>query len=90
MKLDYQLKFMYLFFQLTSVVIFGVGIYANIEKDKYLPDSGVRSKDLEVADILFDLTVFFIFIGGILFIVSFMGCIGALRENTCILNIVSV
>ena len=75
--------------QLASVVIFGVGVYANIEKDKYLPDSGVRSKDLDVYDVLFDLTVIFIIFGLGLFVFSFLGCIGALRENTVILNVVS-
>lgn len=84
---------LYFLFQLASVAITGVGIYANIEKDKYLPDSGINTSniaDLDIYDLLFDLTVLFIAVGVALFIVSFLGCIGALRENTCFLNLVSL
>lgn len=72
-------------FQLFGGVIIGIGVWAFVEKNKYY------QKDIStVYDVVFDLSIIFLIIGSIIFILGYAGCIGALRENVCLLKIVSI
>lgn len=74
--IKYSLFFLNVFFWLAAVLILGVGVYMMVEKkDAY--------KNL--SDLKFDPAVLFVILGGTLFIITFLGCLGALRENTCML-----
>ncbi|XP_071953902.1 tetraspanin-33-like isoform X2 [Antedon mediterranea] len=67
-------------FWLIGVVILGVGIYAEIEKKDYQA----------VVDVLLTPTIFMIVVGSFMFILGFIGCIGALRENITLLRIFGI
>ena len=43
----------------------------------------------DVFDIFFDFTIIFMAVGSVMFILSFFGMLGALRENICLLKTVS-
>lgn len=59
-------------------------MWAFVEKNRYY------QKDIStVYDVVFDLSIIFLIIGSIIFILGYAGCIGALRENVCLLKIVS-
>lgn len=70
-------------FKLLGFLIFGIGIYAWIEKDTF-----TRLSSLSIG-ILFDPAFIFLVIGLMVFIIGFCGCVGALRENTLLLLLVS-
>jgi tetraspanin-33 len=71
-------------FQLFGGVLIGIGIWAYIEKQKYY------HKEIEsVYDIIFDLSIIFLVLGAVIFILGYAGCIGALRENVYLLKFVS-
>lgn len=90
------LKFLVFFFNFvfwcTGNIFIVVGAWAFAEKHKYHEyDSGSSDdkspKYLEAFDVAFDLTILIIFLGCIIFIIAFTGCVGALRENVCLLKI---
>lgn len=58
-----------------------IGIYAKIEKE-------ASSENL--SNFLLDPVTPIIFVGSVIFIVSFFGCVGALRENLCMLRFFTV
>lgn len=62
----------------------GIGVYAFHDKWQA---TGVRVET--ILDIILNISLVLIILGGIVFIVSFAGFIGALRENTCLLKFVS-
>lgn len=64
----------------------GVGIYAFYDK---LQTTGTIKVE-NVYDIVLNISLVMAIAGGVVFIVSFAGCVGALRENTCLLKFVSV
>lgn len=66
--------------QLIGGLTVGVGLYARFEKTAY--------QDF-FNDIFMDPAFALIIVGGIMFILGFTGCIGALRENVCLLKFVS-
>lgn len=63
----------------------GIGLYAFF--DKWQATGWVKVETL--LDIVLNISLILILLGGIVFIVSFAGFIGALRENTCLLKFVS-
>jgi len=72
-------------FWLMGVLLLGIGTYAVI--DKWASGEGFRLEN--VYDIIFNLAFVLITCGGVISIVSFAGCIGALRENMCLLKFYS-
>lgn len=73
-------------FWLLGALLVGVGIYAVIDKWQ----SGEGFKLDNVYDVMINLAFLLVVIGGVVFIVSFAGCIGALRENVCLLKFYSL
>ncbi|XP_062850224.1 tetraspanin-5a isoform X2 [Trichomycterus rosablanca] len=71
-------------FWLLGVAILGIGLWAWSEK-------GVLSNISSITDLGgLDPVWLFVMVGGIMFILGFAGCIGALRENTILLKFFSV
>lgn len=69
--------FFNLLFWLSGLLLVGVGIYAAL----YTWSSVEAFKLQTICDVMFNIGFLLMIIGGIIFIVSFAGCIGALREN---------
>lgn len=65
--------------QIISIILIGVGAWAHGEKNEY--------SDLD--SLAFDPSILLIIVGCLMFVVTFCGCIGALRENKILLYIVS-
>lgn len=88
MHTDAHTKFTYLFLmfncKLVGILVFGVGIYAWIEKDTF-----TRLSNLSIG-VLFDPAFIFLVVGAFVFVIGFCGCVGALRENTNLLLVVSL
>lgn len=74
-----------IFLQLLGGVLIGIGVWAFIEKNKFY-----HKEVQSIYDIVFDLAIIFFVIGFIIFILGYAGCIGALRENICLLKFVSI
>jgi len=72
-------------FWLLGALLLGIGCYA--VWDKWSSGEGFRLEN--VYDIIFNLAFLLIIIGFIVSFVSFTGCIGALRENMCLLKFYS-
>ncbi|KAE8630787.1 hypothetical protein XENTR_v10000960 [Xenopus tropicalis] len=71
-------------FWLLGITFLGVGLWAWSEK-------GVLSNISSITDLGgFDPVWLFLVVGGVMFILGFAGCIGALRENTFLLKFFSV
>ncbi|XP_029192082.1 tetraspanin-17-like [Acropora muricata] len=77
----YLLFFFNVFFWLIGGLTVAIGLYARFEKTAY--------QDF-FNDIVMDPAFALIIVGGIMFILGFTGCIGALRENVCLLKFFSV
>ncbi|XP_072038694.1 tetraspanin-5-like isoform X2 [Amphiura filiformis] len=77
----YTIFFLNLAFWLIGAFILGFGIWGLVTKS--LSTVNELAKD---AGFSLDPMIGFIIIGGIIFSLAFCGCIGALRENTCILK----
>ena len=54
--------------------------------EKYKWSSGEAFKLNTISDVIFNVGFLLLLIGVVVFIVSFAGCIGALRENMCLLR----
>lgn len=74
--IKFSLFFLNVLFWLAAILILGVGVYMMVDKD-------VDYQSL--SDLSFDPAVLFVILGGLLFLITFLGCLGALRENTCML-----
>lgn len=72
--------------QLFGGLLIGIGLYAFV--DKWQLTGWVRLET--VYDVILNVSLVMVIMGGIIFIVSFAGCVGALRENTCLLKFVSI
>jgi len=67
-----------------GIAFLGIGLWAWNEK-------GVLSNISSITDLGgFDPVWLFLVVGGVMFILGFAGCIGALRENTFLLKFVSI
>lgn len=64
---------------LVGFALFGIGIYAWIEKDTF-----ARLSNMSIG-ILLDPAFIFLVVGLFVFVIGFCGCVGALRENTNLL-----
>ncbi|KAI5641019.1 tetraspanin family domain-containing protein [Phthorimaea operculella] len=73
-------------FWLFGGLLIGVGLYAFIDKWQA---TGLIKLDT-VYDVMLNISLLIALLGGVVFIVSFAGCVGALRENTCLLKFVSI
>ena len=68
-------------FQLLGLGVAVLGCWILWEKDKIIRDA---------LDFVFDPAILLCGSGIIIFLVTFCGCLGALRENICMLKTVSV
>ncbi|CAG9118587.1 hypothetical protein JYU34_019517 [Plutella xylostella] len=73
-------------FWLFGGLLIGVGLYAFIDKWQA---TGLIKLDT-VYDVMLNISLLIAILGGVVFIVSFAGCVGALRENTCLLKFYSL
>lgn len=71
--------------QLFGGLLIGIGLYAFV--DKWQLTGWVKLEN--VYDVILNISLVMVIMGGVVFIVSFAGCVGALRENTCLLKFVS-
>lgn len=76
----------YIIIQLFGGLLIGVGLYAFV--DKWQATGSVRVEN--VYDVILNISLVMVIAGGVVFVVSFAGCVGALRENTCLLKFVSI
>jgi len=79
--------------QLAGLAMVGVGCWAFSEKNRLTGGVNVdslQSKYSDVFDVVFDLTFLVIALGVLIFALSFVGCVGALRENICFLKCVRI
>lgn len=74
--LKYIIFFVNVLFWFLSIIVLGIGIFVMVEK---------RDVYSKLTDLYYDPAVLFVVFGGLMFILTFTGCIGALRENTCLL-----
>lgn len=80
-----KFEIFYFIVQLFGVLLIGVGLYAFV--DKWQATGSVRIEN--VYDVVLNISLVMVIAGGVVFVVSFAGCVGALRENTCLLKFVS-
>lgn len=66
--------FCYLFWVVSAILI-AVGIYAKIAKEKHVVDT-----------LMVDPALLLIVVGSLTFLITFLGCVGALRNITCLLK----
>ncbi|KAK2157109.1 hypothetical protein LSH36_198g02000 [Paralvinella palmiformis] len=86
--LKYLLFFFNFIFWLIGCILIAVGGWGFIEKNRFA-FSGPEKHDFTIYDIIFDLTIIMIVVGGVVFTLAFAGCVGALRENICLLKFFS-
>ncbi|XP_060890660.1 tetraspanin-33 [Labrus mixtus] len=73
--IKYTLFIFCYFFWVVSAVLIAVGIYAKIAKEKHVVDT-----------LTADPALLLIVIGSMMFLITFLGCFGALRNATCLLK----
>ena len=69
-------------FQLLGAAVCAIGLWAWTEKDTFTNIGRLTNVALDPA-------MLFIITGGVMFVIGFAGCVGALRENTKLLLFVS-
>jgi len=82
----YTMFFFNFLFWLSGLLLIAVGIYAALDKWS----SGEAFKLETIFDVMFNIGFLLMIIGGVVFFISFAGCIGALRENMCLLKFYSL
>lgn len=73
-------------FWLFGGLLIGVGLYAFV--DKWKTTGLIRVET--IYDVVLNISLVMVIAGGVVFHVSCAGCIGALRENTCLLKFYSL
>ncbi|XP_029355981.1 tetraspanin-33 [Echeneis naucrates] len=73
--IKYTLFFCCYAFWVVSAMLIAVGVYAKIAKEKDVVDT-----------LTVDPALLLIVVGSVMFLVSFLGCFGALRNTTCLLK----
>lgn len=73
-------------FWLFGGLLIGIGLYAFV--DKWQLTGWVKLENFY--DVILNISLVMIIMGFIVFVVSFAGCVGALRENTCLLKFYSL
>ncbi|KAK3771259.1 hypothetical protein RRG08_024338 [Elysia crispata] len=79
--LKYTLFFFNFLFWLAGLSMLAIGIWAHTEKEMFSFEY-VKS----VFDFLTDVSILCIITGCLIFLLGFCGCLGALRENTCLIK----
>ena len=78
----------------VGALLVAAGVWAFAEKNRLGLDgtdfNSIQAKYVSVFSVVFDLTVLVIVLGMVIFVLAFAGCIGALRENICLLKAVTV
>lgn len=59
-----------------------------IFQDKWQASGAVRVES--IYDVILNISLVMVIAGAVVFVVSFAGCLGALRENTCLLKFYSM
>lgn len=73
-------------FWLFGGLLIGIGFYAFV--DKWQATGWIRVETFY--DVILNISLVMAIAGAVVFIVSFAGCLGALRENTCLLKFYSM
>ena len=76
--LIYTLFFLNVLFWLIGVILIAIGAYVAVEIKEYYKD---------LADLQFQPAILILCVGVFIFVITFIGCIGALRQNTTLLCI---
>lgn len=74
-------------FWLFGGLLLAIGVYAFMDK---LKDGNGWVRLETIYDVIFNISLVMIIAGIVIFVVSFAGCLGALRENTCLLKFYSM
>jgi tetraspanin-33 len=82
----YSLFLFNLVFWIVGGSCVGLGVWSFMEESSQL--SMIRVQN--VKDIMFNISLALVFLGVIVFSMSFAGCLGALRENLCLLKLYSL
>ncbi|XP_063541812.1 tetraspanin-33-like [Cydia strobilella] len=73
-------------FWLLGGLLIAIGLYAFLDKWQA---TGLIKLDT-VYDVMLNISLLLALLGAVVFVVSFAGCVGALRENTCLLKFYSL
>ncbi|XP_049808057.1 tetraspanin-33-like [Schistocerca nitens] len=82
----YMIFLLNFIFWLFGGLLIGVGLYAFV--DKWQATGLIKVET--IYDVVLNISLVMVIAGGVIFIVSFAGCVGALRENTCLLKFYSL
>lgn len=83
----YMIFLLNFIFWLFGGLLLAIGVYAFMDK---LKDGNGWVRLDTVYDVMFNISLVMIIMGVVVFVVSFAGCLGALRENTCLLKFYSM
>jgi len=76
-------------FQLAGVAILGVGIWVKVDSGSILNFLGkIEDAPAELSQVL-NVGYLLIAVGALLVVIGFLGCCGAVKENKCMLLLVS-
>ena len=76
--------------QFAGIALIVIGAWAFTEKNRLVSDGidSLHAKYDDVFRVVFDLTIIVLVVGLVVFVLAFVGCVGALRENICLLKCV--